>query len=69
MRFEPDELYLESSLFLLKARLCYDQTNVQRQQGDGHISLSLVFFFLFVFLLIFSRIICISILPYLHIGA
>lgn len=45
MRFEPVELYLESSLFLLKARLCYDRTNVQRQRGDGHVSLSLFLFF------------------------
>lgn len=33
MRFEPVELYLENSLFLLKARLCYGRINVRNQQG------------------------------------
>ncbi len=34
MCFELVELYLENSLFLVKARLCNDRINVQNQQGS-----------------------------------
>lgn len=34
MRFELVELYLENSLFLVKARLCNDRINAQNQQGS-----------------------------------
>lgn len=50
MRFELVELYLENSLFLLKACLCNDRVNAQNQQGSRR-----AFFFLFFFFALLAQ--------------